>query len=97
MSGAGEGPHPERVGPRPLYTGGKTGWYERPFLAMGAAAFAAGWLAPVALTVRSRLIARFCTSARPTSSTVVAGAIAMIPLFPICDTSRPVVTIVSQG
>jgi hypothetical protein len=31
------------------------------------------------------------------SSTVVAGAIAMIPLFPIYDTARPVVTIVSQG
>ena len=66
---------------------------------MGTAAFAAGWLAPrtVALTVRSRLIARFCTSVGLRSSTVVAGAIAMIPLFPICDTARPAVTIVSQG
>ena len=51
----------------------------------------------IALTVGSRLIARFCTSGGRTSSTVVAGAIAMIPLFPICDTVRPAVTIVSQG
>ena len=51
----------------------------------------------IGLTVRSRLIACFCTSARLVSSTVVAGAIAMIPLFPICDAARPVVTIVKQG
>jgi hypothetical protein len=54
-------------------------WRGRTFSSMGAAhsrRLARG--VRFTLTARARLIERFCTSARPASSTVVAGAIAMI-------------------
>ncbi len=98
MSGAGEGPHPERIGLRRRYTDGKTGWCERPFLAMGTAAFAASWLTRAGRPGREIQADRaFLHVGRAHVEYRGRRRYRNDPLFPICDTPRPVVTIVSQG